>query len=177
MLNENQLLKELLACPDFESFFVKVNSLKTHMDVSELYQVNRILGRNDFGYSASTITYLRDCIMSEIVYMRSTKEIKHDETSVKEKIVENFQKVFPHFRFVKEEYTVENIGRIDIFAKDVESGRPVIIELKMGARSPNQQLFAYGREFKNPILVGVTQYPVKYKSPEIQYYTYSELGV
>jgi hypothetical protein len=78
----------------------------------------------------------------------------------------------------KKEYVIDGIGRIDLYGK-TDSGRDVIIECKLRNKNPNRQLLAYAAQFNDPILIGVTEYPIikKYRLPCINYFTYYELGV
>lgn len=176
MLNEKQVISKLKACKGFEEFFVGVSALKTHMDMRELKQFRKLLEKEEFGYSSSAIVYLCDCVDSEIC-VSAKQPIKLEEFRLKKEIIKNFDKLFPKIKIIQEEFVVQGIGRIDILGEEKDTKRPVIFELKIGARSPNQQLFAYAQRFDDPILVGITEEPIRFKAPEIQYYTYKSLGI
>jgi len=90
-------------------------------------------------------------------------------------IIDNFKDVFPQYALICEQYKTKAGGFIDILAKDIESGRPVIIELKLGAKNCARQLYGYAVDFYNPILVSVTEKDVVNKQDDIKYVVYSEL--
>lgn len=177
MISKEFIRDILFGCNGFEDFFVKASYLKTRMNISELKSLACVLDEEDFGYSEDAIVYLKDTIISEIVLNPKPADFNEKETVAKKKVVENFQKIFPNYDFVKEEYTVPNVGRIDILAKDRATGRDVVIELKTGSKNPNKQLISYATGFENPILIGITQQEISQKHERIQYFTYQELGV
>lgn len=90
-------------------------------------------------------------------------------------IIDNFKDVFPQYALICEQYKTKAGGFIDILAKDIESGRPVLIELKLGAKNCARQLYGYAVDFYNPILVSVTEKDVVNKQDDIKYVVYSEL--
>lgn len=94
-------------------------------------------------------------------------------------ILEHFNEIFPDYIFQKSEFIVEGVGRIDILAKDKNTNREVIIELKTKKQNPSKQLLAYSKDFTNPILVGITEKEINIKSriEGILYFTYEELGI
>ena len=100
----------------------------------------------------------------------STSELFYQKT-----IIDNFKDVFPQYALICEQYKTKAGGFIDILAKDIESGRPVIIELKLGAKNCARQLYGYAVDFYNPILVSVTEKDVVNKQDDIKYVVYSEL--
>ena len=77
------------------------------------------------------------------------------------------------------EVPVPNIGgRIDILARDKNSSRDVLIELKIENRNPTKQLIAYGSQYSNPILIGIsTKKFSDTGNMGILHYTYNELGI
>lgn len=105
----------------------------------------------------------------------SKKTINMSEKEYVDKLVDNFDEIFPKYRFITTEKIIKNIGRIDIFAEEIETNRAVIIECKKGKQNPTKQLLAYGSGFKNPILIGITEHPIKGKLNRIIYKTYNEL--
>lgn len=90
-------------------------------------------------------------------------------------VIENFNKIFPEYTFIKEEYEVKNIGKIDILARDSRSNRDVVIEIKKDKGNPNKQLLAYANGFVNPILIGITNMNKKYYLDNIVYYTWKTI--
>lgn len=109
----------------------------------------------------------------------SKRNLNCSEKEYVNKIVHNFSNIFPNYVFVQTEYTVKRIGRIDIFAKDRSKGYPVIIECKKNNHNPTKQLLAYGSNFTNPILIGITEEIISAKNRHdgIEYLTYQELGI
>ena len=89
--------------------------------------------------------------------------------------MDNFDKIFPECDHIQIEKNVKGIGRIDIYTE--KNGRPVIIELKIGRKNPNQQLLAYSAGFENPILIGITEFPLdeEQKISGIEYFSLHEL--
>lgn len=94
-------------------------------------------------------------------------------------IVKNFNDIFPSFVFVKNEVALsgEDRDRLDILAKEKESGRPVIIELKLGNRSAHKQLRSYAFHFENPILINISESLPNAMREGILYRTYGGLGI
>lgn len=103
------------------------------------------------------------------------KNKNKSEYYVSRYIKDNFNKIFPNYIFIKEEYIVENIGKIDILAKDKINGRDVIIEVKKDKENPNKQLLAYSKEFDNPILIGITNMDSRYYLKNIRYIKVSDI--
>lgn len=85
--------------------------------------------------------------------------MKKLETLIKENIINNWNKYFPNYIFVKKEYVINWVWRVDIFARDVNTLRPVIIEIKTRNKNPTQQLLAYQYSYyeENPILIWINE--------------------
>jgi len=78
------------------------------------------------------------------------------EICLKTKIIKNFNKYFPTYEFIKDEYQLPDKTRIDILAKDIKTNKYVIIELKSPSKgNVNKQLLHYSSFFDNPIMIGV----------------------
>lgn len=94
-------------------------------------------------------------------------------------ILNNFNQIFPNYILQESEFKIEGVGRIDILAKDKNTNREVIIELKTKKQNPSKQLLAYSKDFENPILIGITEKEINIKSriDGILYFTYKELGI
>lgn len=94
-------------------------------------------------------------------------------------ILDNFNQIFPNYTLQESEFKIEGVGRIDILAKDKNTKREVIIELKTKKQNPSKQLLAYSKDFENPILIGITEKEINIKSriDGILYFTYKELGI
>lgn len=145
-------------------------------DREELKILIKALRNYYFKYGVETITYLIDSIHAEMTLpCNSVEARKFSESVMRKEILNNFNKIFPDFYNIETEKSVGGIGRIDIYAEKGE--RPVIIELKINKKNPNQQLISYGAAFKNPILIGITELPLdeKQKVSGIKYYSLLEL--
>lgn len=94
------------------------------------------------------------------------------EKEYEERVIENFTKIFPNYNFVKNQFILGNKERIDIFAEEKTTKRPVIIELKINNKNPKKQLILYGSYFENPILISLTKEECKNKHEKIIYKTY-----
>ena len=88
-----------------------------------------------------------------------------------------YNKIFSNYIFIKDEYIVKNIGKIDILAKDKISGRDVIIEIKRDKNNSNKQLLAYAEGFDNPILIGITNMNKEYYLKNVIYYSLDILNL
>lgn len=130
-------------------------------------------------YGSSTMTYFKMLysvmIKHDFEYEESKNKKHKSEYYVNKFVKDNFNKIFPNYIFIKDEYIVKNIGKIDILAKDKISGRDVIIEVKKDKENPNKQLLAYSKEFDNPILIGITNMDSKYYLKNIRYIKVSDI--
>src|SRR3712207_231256 len=121
-----------------ESMLNKINTL---LYCSELTKVNK-----NFSYLAFMFSYM----------------LKHDKNNYNlsnkphqqlvNKIINNFNKIFPKYTYITKEKYIGNGFRVDILAKD-ENNTPVLIEVKTNNESPLKQLNLYKNYFQNPILV------------------------
>ena len=127
-------------------------------------------------FNSRAIDYLKDYVYFQKDWWYGKKPREKSEADYKERIVENFDKIFTNYDLVQSEKDI-SIGRVDILAKDRASNRDVIIELKVGNKNPTLQLLAYGCKFIDPILIGITEKPLNKESKVdgILYYTYEEL--
>jgi len=101
----------------------------------------------------------------------------YSETQYKELLIRNFSTIdqFKIFQFVSKEAKLKHGDRIDILCKEILSERPVIVELKLGAKSAHKQLRSYAVSFDNPILINISEKLPPNKRDDISYYTYDEL--
>ena len=77
------------------------------------------------------------------------------------KVTEEFAKIFPDYDFIKSEYVLPDRGKVDIYAEEKDTGRPVLIELKIGNKSGHHQLRSYNFNFDNKaILINLSSKPV-----------------
>lgn len=167
-VNENQepiisgrVLHEFLTkITTFNEFFITVSKLKVEFNRTELKmllnELDNIIYSVKFGNQE--IAYLKDSVVAERTLLcKSDDKRSFTEKEMQNSIVQNFTKIFPDYIFVSKEKVIQNVGRIDIFAIEKSTKRPVIIELKKGTKNPNTQLLAYSQHFDNPILIGITE--------------------
>lgn len=86
-----------------------------------------------------------------------SKEYSALEAEYQKDIVKNFQKIFPKYTLVGEQVKLPDGDIVDILAKEKQSGRDVIIEIKLDGKSAHKQLRSYGCNFQNPILINLSQ--------------------
>lgn len=172
----NELKEQLDGCRSFTEFFITVCKIKVAADFEDLRRLLSLMDEYIPKYGGDAVVYLKDCIQTEIVLPCKSKEaITQLEKAMQSEIVNNFNTLFPKYTFVCTEKKVGGIGRIDIFA--LCGKRPVIIELKVRSKNPAGQLLAYATKFENPILIGITQKPIREenKIDGIKYMLFDEL--
>lgn len=128
---------------------------------SELPSINNDLFKN------IEILFIMHYVLGNDVLRQS---LNITEKEIKDKLIQNFNKIFPNWEYIKDEYYIENVGFIDILAKDKETNRYVIIEIKKDETNPNKQLLKYSKDFINPILVGITDMDKKKYKNNIIYF-------
>lgn len=171
-------IEKLKECETFEELFIAVNEMKFRLSYRKEYLwMQEVLQEImlTFKFDARALIYLKDMMTLESVYTLGIKEErKKTEKDMQDEIIENFELLFPEYTFVKKEHKIKT-GRIDILAEAKKDKRPVIIELKKGKGNPTKQLLAYATEFTNPILVGVTEEKLDYRTmhENIKYLVYS----
>lgn len=142
---------------DFLNIIRKLNEVIK----SELPHINNELFENVY------LLFTMYCVSGNDVLKQS---LKITEKKIKDNLIQNFNKIFPNWEFIKDEYYIENVGFIDILAKDKETNRYVIIEIKKDETNPNKQLLKYSKDFINPILVGITDMDKKKYKNNIIYF-------
>lgn len=178
VVSARELYCELDSIEDFQDFFIKVSEYRVAFKLGNLSKLRNILAAFVFKFDSDAITYLQDSIDAEMVLACKRCEPRESRESVyKNRIISGFAELFPDYDLVGSEVLVDGIGRIDILAFDRKSKRPVIIELKVGNSSPNQQLIAYASRYREPVLIGITEdaFPENRREKGIIYLTYSEL--
>lgn len=90
-------------------------------------------------------------------------------------IIVNFNKIFPNYLLTKREFRLPNNDRIDILAYEPDTKKDVVIELKTGKKSPNNQLLAYSTYFFDPILIGIVGDEFANHQEGIQYINHTEI--
>lgn len=177
MTTARKLYEKLNECKNFEDFFVEVCKIKVESDFEELSRLMDVVEMFICKYSRTSIIYLKDCISAErCIPCKSKDAYKQGEQNMKNEILNNFQSIFPDFKFICVEKVIPGIGRADIYAEHGKT--PVIMELKVGRKNPSSQLLAYGSAFENPTLIGITEEPLSASNridEKITYYTLSEL--
>lgn len=117
--------------------------------------------------------------MNELFSSQVKSHIKNDylEKDYEADIVKNFDKIFPEYIFLKKQKAVGKDVRdfIDIYAKDRETERDVIIEIKLGSKNPRKQLMRYAFYFDKPILVSLTQKECSAKDSNIKYVVWNKI--
>lgn len=101
------------------------------------------------------------------------------EKSYQKELIKTFDNAFPDFKFVASEAATndKDRDRIDILAMCKNTGRDVIIELKLGKRSAHKQLRSYAYGFKDPILINISETLPTHTRDNITYLTYEMIGV
>lgn len=175
-VSARELHEKLNECNDFKEFFVKVSEYRVLFDYDELRELREAVKKFFVKYGREAVVYLADSISCEMtIPCKSLETRKYEESEIKKQIVNNFNVLFPNFEFISCEKEVPGVGRIDIYA--VCNDRAVIIEIKTGNKNPNAQLLAYGYNFNDPILIGITQRQIgtEKQLKGISYYTFAEL--
>jgi len=113
--------------------------------------------------------YFQQDIFQDYIDLKKM-EVDYPERKIKEYIVNNFSKIFFNYKFIKEEYHINNENFIDILAENKLTKNKVIIEIKKSNNNPNPQLLRYGKHFNNPELIAISEEPVKTQLDNIQYY-------
>ena len=121
-----------------------------YKNIIQLYHQISLLPDDDFG-----ITLIKFDVTNYMVQFNSDKNRKTIEKYYRKEIINNFNKFFPKYNFIKQEVSV----------------RDVIIEIKTNKQNPNKQLLAYVTGYINPILVDITNMDKKYYLDNIIYYT------
>lgn len=172
---EREIFEELYECKNFEELFLAVRNYLYKLDMCHLSDLIHVLEKFYDIYGYELIQSLKEVVYEHcFIYKDKNYKDKVSESDIQKDIIKNFNKLFPSYHFVSSEKNIGGLGRIDILAKDNESGRDVIIELKIDGKNPSQQLAAYGSAFDNPILIGINQEGIKesMRVDNITYYRY-----
>lgn len=178
VMSARDLHEFLDSAKDFTEFFINVSEYRIRSNKSDLKMMREVLRSFVLKYGSDAITHLMDIVDIEMT-LPCNQEVprKFKEKQLQNNLLDNFCYAFPSYDLVGAEIPVNGIGRIDILAKDRETERPVIIELKIGGFNPNKQLLAYASEYENPVLIGVTETKIKpeMRNKDILYFTFLEL--
>ena len=173
-LNDNH--EPVVSIDTFEQLYLYVSKVKVQADIPGLKKLKEFVRGFYFSDWSEAVVYLNDEIDLEIVYRSQTKlNDGNNEAGMQREIYESFGKLFPDYEKPQTEFPVST-GRVDIFAVEKVTGRPVVIELKTGAKNPTNQLLAYAHNFNNPILIGVTNEEIdtSRKNSGVFYFTYNK---
>lgn len=159
----NERLRELFTCDSDESRSFASKVIYDSMPITE------------------NCKYIKTASELASTWLRSggrERKVYKSESHYHQVIVENFKDYFNGYDFIGSEVvTKDGADRIDILARCSETSRSVIIELKVGNKSAHKQLRSYAYEFKNPILINISEDEVKNKREGITYLTYKDIGV
>ena len=171
-INDIKISDYLMKYNKFEEFFIEFSKIKIESNNLELKLLRKELNNPIYYtlYKSESLTYLKDILDIEIYYHNQTDRKENiTEKQIQDYIIQNFNTIFPNYIFVGKEVCVNKIGKIDILAKDKETNRDVIIEIKKGEQNPNKQLLAYAKGYDNPILIGITNMDKKFYLDNIKY--------
>ncbi|WP_188013179.1 hypothetical protein [Photobacterium damselae] len=103
---------------------------------------------------------------------------KSNEKELHKQLVEVI-KSSDDYQYIGSEIVMSETDRdkLDILCKCKETGRPVIMELKVGAKSAHKQLRSYAVHYDNPILINVSETLPKTMRNDITYKTYADFGI
>ena len=177
-INDIKISDYLMKYNKFEEFFIEFSKIKIESNNLELKLLRKELNNPIYYtlYKSESLTYLKDILDIEIYYHNQTDRKENiTEKQIQDYIIQNFNTIFPNYIFVGKEVCVNKIGKIDILAKDKETNRDVIIEIKKGEQNPNKQLLAYAKGYDNPILIGITNMDKKFYLDNIKYISVSNI--
>lgn len=127
----------------------------------------------------SDVNNVVDLFLAEFAYSVRKKRKTITEKDYQNELVLNFGKYFPQYNIKAAEMKISQSDndRIDIYAKCKTTHRDVIIEIKMGAKSAHKQLRSYAWEFDEPILINLSEKPVKTQREGIVYLTFDDIAL
>ena len=127
----------------------------------------------------SDVNNVVDLFLAEFAYSVRKKRKTITEKDYQNELVLNFGKYFPQYNIKAAEMKISQSDndRIDIYAKCRTTHRDVIIEIKMGAKSAHKQLRSYAWEFDDPILINLSEKPVKTQREGIVYLTFDDIAL
>lgn len=109
-----------------------------------------------------------------IFYLLEKQKIYISELTMHKYILKDFNSIFPDFTLIKSEHKNKG-GRVDIFAKEKDTLRDVIIELKKDDTDTSKQLFRYRDSYNNPRLISVTRKIPNKIYDDIEYYVFNNV--
>lgn len=178
-LSDKGFCAKLLDSTGFDTFFIvsqkQIDALRK--DYERICQAKKEIALCGQQYDARALEYMMR--QFELLYHYRHRDVVPEEKTEKgmqKYIIKHFGEIFPLYSFVKAEYPIAGVGRVDILARD-EHGRDVVIELKKGRANPTRQLLDYATAFDRPILIGITEAPLSNKSKRegINYLIFTDL--
>ncbi|WP_075810085.1 endonuclease NucS domain-containing protein [Clostridium perfringens] len=148
----------------------KANKCKNECECDKFLEIIDCI---DKWYKCFGICFILELIKKEVVLLKmEIIERKQSEEYLQKYIIENFEQIFPNYRFKAREYYLGSKERIDILAEEKSTHRDVIIELKSfyKKRDTNKQLLNYAKFFDDPILISVN-----HKGKELNNIIYMEM--
>ena len=127
----------------------------------------------------SDVNNVVDLFLAECVMSAAKEKNRINEKDYQNELTLNFCKYFPQYSIKAAEMKISQSDndRIDIYAKCKTTHRDVIIEIKMGAKSAHKQLRSYAWEFDEPILINLSEKPVKTQREGIVYLTFDDIAL
>lgn len=181
-VSEEQFCLILDYCKDYERFHSVACQLahdlifqRRFSELTDLEKAIEIVGSK---YKTGAHIYILEHISMYLAFL--FHNCAKNERDYQSDIVHKFDTIFPELELVSSERKIPGSSyRADILAKEKNSGRDVIIELKVKRNNPTPQLRKYSKYFKNPLLIGITEECLKDSEREkgIMYYTYADLGL
>lgn len=122
------------------------------------------------------IDYTRAVMFNKLLDIHC-KKCQIPESEYEKKIIQNFNKIkqFKNYNYINNQVQLKQLDRIDILAKDIDTNKFIIIELKKNKVSAHRQLRSYAVEFDQPILINISEKIVENKRDGIIYLTFNEL--
>ena len=160
----------------FQELFDVVYELMVCTDRNINKEIMSALDAPTFEKYGKSLVYLQDMIsMNRMLPCNFGNERNYKEKNLQKIIVDNFNTIFPHYELIGYEVVLKNVGRIDILGREKATDRDVVIEIKVDGHNPNQQLYAYGTHYRNPILIGIVDDSFSNRIKSITYVNHSEI--
>lgn len=127
-------------CKDYENFHLYscklANKIIADGNFEELEKLEKAIMMVSLKYDTNACSYILDYISLYNAFVLGGKKMGNEsENDLQNKIVKNFDKIFPNYLLIKSEYVIDSKNRIDILAKDIKTQRYVIFELKKAIKT------------------------------------------
>jgi len=161
----------------YESYYDN-KDLSTDFDLINLVQTCKDISC-ELHCRSGLYYYLSDLQYTLTLAWRNSKKKKTNvsEKDYEELLINNWDNssLGMTYHLVKSQHVLPDRDMVDILAKDIESGRDVIIELKKGSTNGYKQLRSYATFFHNPILINISVDEVNSKRNDIIYFTFRQV--